>query len=378
MDWNGRNSVRVFYGGLRWEKQLEERLDNVLCLEQYGYKVYSQNDEDGIIQEIFERIGTTNKSFVEFGVQNGLESNCHYLLHKGWNGLFIEGDEKYCDEIRIKFRPVMDNGKLHLINAFVNRDNINKLIEDVYVGEIDLLSIDIDGNDYHIWKAIKVINPRVVIIEYNGKFSPDVEWVMAYYDHHIWRGSDWHGASLKSLELLGREKGYQLVGTNINGVNAFFVRSDLAGGKFYEPATAEKLFNPLNAGMMHVAWHESKYCLADQKEGLGIFNYIEKDILPFSARKLQDGSMEYCFTCRNSPREVKQIEIPLKNGKHVHVNAFTNSKQLETVYCKEKEIIKIDMTGLKSKQIVLKVDVIICSKKDNDLKLLCENVKVIY
>lgn len=376
---DGIRGTQIIYGGLRWKRQLEERLNNSLCLEQYGYKVYSQNDEDGIIQEIFDRIGTTNRSFVEFGVQNGLESNCHYLLHKGWNGLFIEGDEKACDEIRVKFRPVIDNGKLHLTNAYINRDNINELIGDTYTGDIDLLSIDIDGNDYHVWKAIDIVNPRVVIIEYNGKFSPDVEWIMAYYEHHVWRGgSDWHGASLKSLEILGRQKGYQLVGTNLSGANAFFVRNDLTGDKFYEPATAEKLFNPLHAGMKHVAWHISKYCLVDQKEGLGIFNYIEKDILTFSVRKLQDGSVEHCFTVRNSPYEVQSIEIPIQGGNDIHINAYMNGKELETVYCRERNIVKIDMTCLELKQAALKVDVLLHGTEAEDLKLFCEDAKIIY
>lgn len=377
MKWNERNSIQIIHGGLRWERQLKARLDNTLCLEQYGYKVYSQNDEDGIIQEIFNRIGTTNKKFVEFGVQNGLESNCHYLLHKGWSGLFIEGDEKSCDEIKVKFKPVIHDGKLHLIHAFINRDNINGLIGSVYTGDIDLLSIDIDGNDYHIWKAIDVIRPRVVIIEYNGKFSPDVEWIMGYYEHHIWRGSDWHGASLKSLEILGRDKGYQLVGTNLNGSNAFFVRCDLARDRFYEPATAEELFNPLNTCLIHTAGHISKYCLANQKEGLGIFNYIDKDILPLSARKLWDGRVEYCFTCRNIPMG-GQIEIPVKYGEGIQISAYVNDKELETAYCKETRIVKIDMVCLEQKQTVIKINVILYAKENKNAKLLCEDAKVIY
>lgn len=80
----------------------KKRIENPLYLEQYGYKVYSQNDEDGIISEIFNRIGVTNKIFVEFGVQDGLESNCHYLIHKGWSGLWIEGDSDYCEKINIR------------------------------------------------------------------------------------------------------------------------------------------------------------------------------------------------------------------------------------------------------------------------------------
>lgn len=88
-------------------------------------------------------------------------------------------------------------------------------------GEIDLLSIDIDGNDIYVWDAIEVVNPRVVIVEYNAKFPPDIEWKQAYNPSHIWRGTDWHGASLKAFEILGRNKGYRLVGTNLRGVMLF-------------------------------------------------------------------------------------------------------------------------------------------------------------
>jgi hypothetical protein len=111
--------------------------------------------------------------------------------------------------------------------------------------KIDLLSIDIDGNDYWIWKTIKCIDPRVVVIEYNAKFPPTHEWIMKYDAKHIWCGDDEHGASLKSLELLGKNMGYQLVGTNMKGVNAFFVKTQLTKDFFPKPATAENLYNTL-------------------------------------------------------------------------------------------------------------------------------------
>lgn len=220
------NGTETIWGGYRWDKATEQRLKNEKCLEGYGFKTYSQNDEDGIIEEIFDRIGTTNRTFIEFGVENGLESNCHLLLHKGWNGLWIDGGKEHYEQILIKFNPVIQNGQLKVTNAFITRENINELIEDAkIVGSIDLLSVDVDGNDYYIWEAINVVDPRVVIIEYNGKFPPSVDWKMAYDKNHIWPETDWHGASLKALQLLGESKGYQLVGTNINGANAFFVNN---------------------------------------------------------------------------------------------------------------------------------------------------------
>lgn len=242
------------------EIEFKARLENPLYLERFGFKVYSQNDEDGIIEEIFNRIKTVNKTFVEFGVQNGLESNGHYLLHKGWKGLWIEGNGKAVNEIRQLFKKVIDDKRLTVVNDFITKDNINALIEKEgkISGEIDLLSIDIDGNDYWVWEAIKCVNPRVVVIEYNGKFPPNFEWVMEYDANHIWQEDDKQGASLKSLEILGLKLGYQLVGTNIMGINAFFVKQDLAKDLFVKPAAAEKLYNPTRWTMQYISGHTSK------------------------------------------------------------------------------------------------------------------------
>ncbi|MDR1741878.1 MAG: FkbM family methyltransferase [Synergistaceae bacterium] len=238
-----------------WERELNRRLNSDLCLERYGFKVYCQNDEDGIIHEIFNRIGTTNKVFIEFGVQNGLESNTHFLLHMGWHGLWIEGSEEFYRGIREKFAAPLKSGQLKAVNKFITRDNINSIFtENGFSGEIDLLSVDIDGNDYHVFEAITAVSPRAVVIEYNAKFPPFCAWVMPYDAAHVWDLSDKQGASLKALELLGRKKGYRLVGTSMSGVNAFFVRDDLAGDLFASPATAENLYNagrPFGRGSGH-------------------------------------------------------------------------------------------------------------------------------
>jgi hypothetical protein len=245
------------------ESEIKRRLDNLLFLEHFGYKVYSQNDEDGIIEEIFNRIGTTNRKFVEFGVQNGLESNGHFLLHKGWSGLWIEGDKKIFNQLCSIFKRAINNGRLSAINAFITIENINQLISDKIGGgrqdrEVDLLSIDIDGNDYWIWKAIKCIDPRVVVIEYNAKFPPTYEWIMKYDAKHIWCGDDEQGASLKSLELLGTSLGYQLVGTCMKGVNAFFVKKQLAKDLFPQPTNAENLYNPLRRYLVYKSGHPAQ------------------------------------------------------------------------------------------------------------------------
>jgi hypothetical protein len=239
--------------------ELKRRLDNKLYLERHGYKVYSQNDEDGIIAEIFNRIGVTKKVFIEFGVQNGLESNGHFLLHKGWSGLWIEGSKQSYDELLNHFKAPIASGQLAVCNAFITAENINRLIEvqGKIKGEIDLLSVDIDGNDYHVWKAVNCVSPRCVVIEYNAKFPPVYEWVLEYNPNHIWDLSDRYGASLKSLELLGSSLGYQLVGTNMTGVNAFFVKKELAQDLFPLPATAEELYNPARRYLRYTSGHQA-------------------------------------------------------------------------------------------------------------------------
>lgn len=259
---------------MKFEDATRKRLKDKKCLEYYGFKVYSQNEEDGIIEEIFNRVGTTNKNFIEFGVGNGLECNSHYLLFKGWRGLWIEGEENYVKEIHERFAPVLANGQLKFLQAHITRENINDLfIKGGFEGEIDLLSIDVDGNDYYIWQAINVVRPRVVIVEYNAKFPPNCDWKQAYNKRHMWDDSDWQGASLKALELLGRRLGYQLVGTNLNGVNAFFVRKDLAKDLFIEPATAENLYNSAKYYLRYMNGHPPRYCLAVQHENFGILDY---------------------------------------------------------------------------------------------------------
>lgn len=223
--------------------------------------------------------------FVEFGVQFGLECNSHYLLHKGWRGLWIEGSEDYFNQIFARFFPVIRTGQLGCIRSFITKDNINDLISSAGVGgEIDLLSVDIDGNDYYVWEAINVVRPRVVIVEYNAKFPPNHEWKMAYNEKHTWDSSDCHGASLKALELLGRRLGYRLVGTNLNGVNAFFVRRELAGDKFIDPPTAEELYNPARyTKHQYVSGHPAAYCLHNQVPNIGMLNYNPAEFAKWEA-----------------------------------------------------------------------------------------------
>jgi hypothetical protein len=215
------------------------------CLIPFGAKVYSQCDEDGILAEIFRRIGTTNKTFVEFGIGNGLENNTLALLFDQWKGLWIEASDESVKKIKTNFAPVIHSGRLKIVESFITKDNIDRLISDnIPQREIDLLSVDIDGNDYYVLNAINSISPRVIVMEYNAKMRPPIWFCMDYNDSHAFGANDCYGASLTFLESKLRERGYLLVGCNLSGANAFFVRSELVGDSFLEPYTAEHHYQP--------------------------------------------------------------------------------------------------------------------------------------
>jgi len=210
-----------------------------------GFKRYSQHDEDGIIEEIFRRIGTANRSFVEFGVGDGTGNCTVYLLLQGWTGLWIEGGAISYEGARRKLDYALAKKRLRITFSFITAENIQQLFAQADVAaEPDFLSIDIDNNDYWVWKAIVDYRPRVVAIEYNASFGPTADFVIPYDSFRIWDGSNYYGASLKALERLGREKGYTLVGCNYTGVTAFFVRDDLVRDSFSGPFVSERLFEP--------------------------------------------------------------------------------------------------------------------------------------
>jgi len=159
-------------------------------------------------------------------------------------------------EIEAHFGRLIERGTLKFRQVTLNAENVESRFAACGVpSEFDLLSVDVDGNDYWIWKAIEHFRPRVVVIEYNATFPPPVRWVMPYDPAARWTGNSNHSASLKSLELLGRAKGYSLVGCSFAGVNAFFVRNDLLGDLFEAPFTAEHHYEPPRFFLMHKAGH---------------------------------------------------------------------------------------------------------------------------
>ncbi|MBW2421191.1 MAG: hypothetical protein JRH19_21800 [Deltaproteobacteria bacterium] len=192
-------------------------------LERHERRVYSQNGEDGVLQRIFELVGTSNRYFVEFGAWDGqnLSNTAHLRLDHGWAGLLMEGSDRADDA------PVE--------RELVDAENVNALFAKYGVPEdFDLLSIDIDGNDYWVWKAIEGYTPRVVVIEYNALFGNRVSKAMRYDAGHVWDKTPYHGASLAALRKLGHAKGYALIYTDSWTPNAFFVHRAALPADFSE------------------------------------------------------------------------------------------------------------------------------------------------
>ncbi len=192
-------------------------------------RVFSQNGEDGVIAEILRRIGTGGGGFVEFGIQDGTEGNTVFLAQVlGWSGVYLEADDASFAALE---RRYAGNPRVRTLHAAVEPDTVEALFAQAGVPEEpDIVSIDVDGNDYWIWRALTAFRPRLVIVEYNGAFDPASRRVMPYTPGFRWDGTSAYGSSLGALEDLGTEKGYRLVHTELAGVNAFFVREDLAGG----------------------------------------------------------------------------------------------------------------------------------------------------
>ena len=219
-------------------------------LEPYGFKVYSQSDEDGILTEIFKRLNIEKGVFCEIGVENGLECNTFFLLHKGWKGVWLEGNPDQQAPIQSRFASLLNKKCLSVMIGYVTPDNINNNIQQAcqWIGaqrtDIDFISIDIDGMDIYLLEALS-FQPKVICIEYNSKFPPPVFKKPVFDSNYAWNNmSDYMGSSLTALTETANLKGYSLVATNIVGSNAFFVRDDILGDHFVSNTTPAALYNP--------------------------------------------------------------------------------------------------------------------------------------
>lgn len=218
----------------RIEKRQLEQSKIAAGIEQYEFKVFSQWGEDGIIQYLINNLAIANHVFIEFGVETYTESNTRFLLvNNNWSGLVIDGSQNNIDYI--KSDSIYWRYNLKAECSFIDKDNINQIIKKNGIsGEIGLLSVDIDGNDYWVWDAIDIVNPTIVVCEYNSLWGAKKS-VTTPYKADFTRNSAhpsnlYYGASIQALVDLANNKGYALVAGNRAGNNVFFVRNDFLNG----------------------------------------------------------------------------------------------------------------------------------------------------
>jgi hypothetical protein len=210
-------------------------------------KVFSQFNEDGILKMLFDRLPLGSRRFAEFGIGNGKECNTANLsIFGGWAGLLMDGNATDVEKAKRFYnsRPEISPGQVTVNPVFINTENIDAVL--AAAAPVDLLSIDIDGMDLWIWRAIKTIQPRVIVIEYNATFGPLKSVSVVYdpqFDRHRYHPSGlYHGASLAALAKVGREKGYILVGCESHGANAFFVQTQSAAAAGFIEMTPDQAY----------------------------------------------------------------------------------------------------------------------------------------
>jgi len=226
-----------------------------LSLARHYAQVYSQNGEDGMIAEIFSRVGARDRYFVEIGVENGGQCNTRLLLESGWRGVWLEGSEKSAREAASLFKPFVESGALRIVAGMAAPDTVESLLDRAQVpAEFDFLSLDIDQHTHSVWRAMRR-RARVACIEYNASVPPSLPLEVPYMPGAKWQGTNWYGAGLKALELIGAAKDLHLVGCDLVGVNAFFVAAAETAGRFRTPFTAQTHFEP--PGYMTLVAHSA-------------------------------------------------------------------------------------------------------------------------
>lgn len=225
----------------------------------FEIKVFSQFGEDGLLNHIVDTLQLPESlhSFIEFGVEDYSESNTRFLMeYRNWRGLVMDGSSENIAKIDSHYKWWKYD--LCSKHAFITKDNINQLIENAGLsGEIGLLSIDIDGNDYWVWQAIDIVKPAIVVVEYNSHFGKEIAVTIPYSKDFVRKNSNkpvsYFGASLCALEKLGKSKGLVLIGSNLAGNNAFFVDSKY-----------EDMFQSVSATD---CWVQSRYREVKNKDG---------------------------------------------------------------------------------------------------------------
>lgn len=218
-------------------------------LTRHERRVSSQNGEDGVLAEIVRRTGPGGRTFAEFGAGAGGENVCALLADAlGWSGLFLEPDPAAHALLQRKYAALP---RVRTERTSVTPDNALALLRRLGVPQgVDVLSIDIDGRDLWVWRALAPLRPRIVVVEYNAGLGFERALTVPADHEEPWDGTDFFGASLPALELAGAEQGMRLVHTELTGTNSFFVRDELAGDLPADPPRRGP--NYLLAGLTHV------------------------------------------------------------------------------------------------------------------------------
>lgn len=199
-------------------------------LDQTGYRVFSQHDEDGILQFLLSVLGEGDRRCVEIGIGDGTECNTtHLLVNHGWHGLMLDMSAAQVARAKRWFASIKDTRYFtpEIRSAQVCADNVNTLLTDCeFFADIDLLSIDIDSVDYWVLSALEA-RPRILVLEVRGLFPADRSLTIPPDATPQKIHREFYGASLQAFATLADVKGYRLVGVNKHCSNAFFVRRDL-------------------------------------------------------------------------------------------------------------------------------------------------------
>jgi hypothetical protein len=241
-EWQGAAILRSAY------PSLVAPTSGLAALRAAEVRVHSQNGEDGILAYLLDRIGPTTRDVVEFGIGDGTECcAANLVLTFGWSAHLLEAN---ADGARaaVAFYAQRAGGRVNVDHTAVEPDTVDALLSRHVASVFDVLSLDIDGNDYWVLEALQAVRPRVIVVEYNASFGPERSVTIPYtrdFDRYSVHASGfYHGASLTALARLGERKGYVLAGCDSRGTNAFLVDAEAAAGRVEAVSPAEA-FAPL-------------------------------------------------------------------------------------------------------------------------------------
>jgi len=254
-----------FFNKINSKKKYTKFSSNLDKINNFEYQITSQNNEDGIINHIFDILKIDKLNFIEIGFDY-YQNNSLAVLKRCNKGLFVDGDNKKVIILKNVLKLFYPATKITVQNALVDIDNINQIKEQNFNNqeEIDFLSIDVDGIDYYLLKEIN-FKPKLICIEYNFWFGKDLSCAVPYKKNYSLDSlSNYVGASLKAITELANSKGYHLIALDSACVNAFFIRDDLKHN--FEILNLEKSFKyPLKFDKEFIAVIKEKLLMKDLK-----------------------------------------------------------------------------------------------------------------